>query len=288
MSYEAMTWAVKIIEQNKTWKTPLRFVLLIMANRADEEGVLYPSVRWIMERTALAESTVRQATRDLQQLGLLIKEPRRRDLGGQTSNEYRLAMSQFVLRLEPTPGPSHGGGRVHGTGGAVHTVDRAPPSDGPQETKEEKKQKKRTGGGGTTPTPVATCFAAYREGMQRRYNAEPASNATSNGQLAHIVGKLGAEAALRVVNAYVADDNPFYVKVRHPLNVLVKDCDRIWIDLQAASAGAPIGTKPWWEVPRQVEERAQRLGMTWEGPNRESYPDFAQRVRKASEEGVPA
>lgn len=137
-----MTWAVKVIEQNQSWKTPLRFVLLIMANRADEEGTLYPSVRWIMERTALAESTVREATRQLQRLGLLYKDLRQRDDGGQTSNTYRLAMGQFVLKLEP-PGPSNGGGAVHHGPGAVHSVEGAPPYGGPQETKEKKKEKKK-------------------------------------------------------------------------------------------------------------------------------------------------
>ncbi len=143
MSYEAMTWAVKVIEQNKAWKTPIRFVLLIMANRADEDGSLYPSVRWIMERTALAESTIREATRELQRLRLLVKLPRTRDNDtGQTSNEYRLAMSQFVLKLQP-PGPLDGGAPVHGGGGAVHTVEGAPPYGGPQETKDKKKEKRK-------------------------------------------------------------------------------------------------------------------------------------------------
>lgn len=140
-----MTWAVKVIEQNRSWKTPMRFVLLIMANRADEEGLLYPSVRWIMERTALGESTIRDATRELQRLGLLIKEPRQRDQGGQTSNEYRLAMSQFVLKLEAAPPPAVGGGTVHGGGGAVRVLEGAGPGAGPLDTKEEKKQKRKDG-----------------------------------------------------------------------------------------------------------------------------------------------
>lgn len=137
-----MTWAVKIIEQNKAWKTPIRFVLLIMANRADEEGVLYPSVRWIKDRTALGESTIREATHELQQLGLLIKEPRLREQGGQTSNEYRLAMSQFVLRLAP-PGPLDGGGAVQRGGGAVQHLEGGGPAPGPHETKDKKKEKRK-------------------------------------------------------------------------------------------------------------------------------------------------
>lgn len=154
MSYEAMTWAVKIIEQNKAWKTPIRFVLLIMANRADEDGALYPSVRWIIERTALGESTIRDATRELQRLGLLIKEPRQREQGGQTSNEYRLAMSQFALRLDP--GPVDGGGTVQRGGGAVQSPEGAPPRAGPQETKDKKKERKKDvpmpDGFGVTPS----------------------------------------------------------------------------------------------------------------------------------------
>lgn len=162
MSYEAMTWAVKIIEQNKAWKTPLRFVLLIMANRADEEGILYPSVRWIMERTALGESTIREATRELKQLGLLIKEPRQREQGGQTSNEYRLAMSQFVLKLEVVAPPPAGGGTVHGGGGAVRRMEGAPPPTGPHDTKEETKEKKKDGARAARLPPDFTISDAVR------------------------------------------------------------------------------------------------------------------------------
>lgn len=138
-----MTWAVKVIEQNQTWKTPLRFVLLIMANRADEEGLLHPSVRWIMERTGLAESTVRDATRELQRLCLLVKEPRQRDNGGgQTSNIYRLAMGQYVLKLNAPP-PYHGPAPVHGAPGGVHKLEGAGPPAGPLETKDKKKEKRK-------------------------------------------------------------------------------------------------------------------------------------------------
>lgn len=149
-----MTWAAKILEEPayRSWPTPRRFVLFMMANRADEEGMLFPSVRWVMERTNLSESAVRTATRDIQRAGLLTKEFRRRDDGGQGANIYRLAMSQFVLRLEVNPGAPDAGGvagktprGASGVGAGVHPVQGPGAYGAPQDTKEETKEKKKDG-----------------------------------------------------------------------------------------------------------------------------------------------
>ncbi len=103
MSWEAVAWAVKVLEHQShaDMDTGPRFVLLIMANRANEEGELFPSVRWIMERTKYSERSVRNFIREILSRGLMRKQPRLRDDGGQSSNIYRLAMDQYVLRLIP-------------------------------------------------------------------------------------------------------------------------------------------------------------------------------------------
>ena len=279
MSYEAMTWAVKIIEQNKAWKTPVRFVLLIMANRADEDGLLYPSVRWIMERTALAESTIRQATRDLQQLGLLIKEPRQRELGGQTSNEYRLNMSQFVLKLDVVPGPYHVGGTVHGTGVAVHAMDRAPPSDGPQETKEETKEKKW---GGRSASPRATRIPDGF-GISESVRAWAKAQGYEPHLAAHLAYFLD-DAKSRATARYVDWDAAFR-------KAIAADWGDIRRNAVAAEkrgerpAGAPA--KPWWEDSQRVDDMARRLEVDlWQGRNVEPWATWRDRVKARAAEAT--
>jgi hypothetical protein len=41
--------------------------------------------------------------------------------------------------------------------------------------------------------------------------------------------------------------------------------------------------KDWWRDARQVDDRARKLGLDWQGPNVEAYTEFAQRVRKEFE-----
>lgn len=143
-----MTWATMVLDDVK-WKPPVRFVFLIMANRADEEGMLFPSVRWIKKRTGLGESTIRQATRQIQHAGFLIKEGQRREDGGQSSNRYRLAMNQHVLKLVPPDTRDRGGvvpdrpGGLSGKGEPPQEREGPGPGRGPQDTKEETKEKKK-------------------------------------------------------------------------------------------------------------------------------------------------
>ena len=82
-----MTWA---------WRQPLpstmRFVLLALADAADENGACWPSVSTIAERCAVSTRTVQRALRDLIKADLVQSDPRHRGDGSTTSNRY-------VLRL---------------------------------------------------------------------------------------------------------------------------------------------------------------------------------------------
>lgn len=145
MSLPALNWALKVLEEPAyaEWKSAVRFVLLIMANRADENGVLYPSVRWITVRTKLAESTVRACTRQIEKAGLLVKEKQARGDGGQTSNFYRLAMNVEALVLAPPPGPLVGSPPATNGGEGMHRLQGPGPLVGPEDTKYLNKQRRK-------------------------------------------------------------------------------------------------------------------------------------------------
>ncbi len=87
MSARAVNWA---------WTQQLeplpKFVLVALADRSDDEGVCWPSVRWLTRKTAIPERSVRQYVRIIREKGLVITRTRKRDDGGQTSNEFRLAI----------------------------------------------------------------------------------------------------------------------------------------------------------------------------------------------------
>jgi hypothetical protein len=134
LSVEALKWA---FEQEDVPPGP-RFVLVALANRANEEGGdCYPSVKWIQRKTGFSDSTIRGHLDDLEgQYRKLSKKERRREDGGKSSNEY-----QLHLLAPPTPEirrgvpPTPGGGHLQNPAGA-------PPESGGHETKEHTKETK--------------------------------------------------------------------------------------------------------------------------------------------------
>jgi DNA-binding transcriptional ArsR family regulator len=86
VSVEALRWA--FIQPVKS--TP-RFVLVVLADHADQAHSCYPSVSRISERTGLGASTVRKALHSLQEAGLIQIQERVRGNGSQTSSRYVLA-----------------------------------------------------------------------------------------------------------------------------------------------------------------------------------------------------
>ncbi len=95
MSIEALNWALKQM-QDATMPSSTRFVLIILANRADPEGVCWPSLRYISVRTGLSERTIRNSCNEIEARKLMAIEPQQRVDGGKTSNRY-------LLRLETPP-----------------------------------------------------------------------------------------------------------------------------------------------------------------------------------------
>jgi len=73
--------------------------------------------------------------------------------------------------------------------------------------------------------PTAAVWQAYSDAYFRRYQVEPARNATVNGQLANLVARLGAQEAPHVAAFYVANDEPLYRRKRHPVGLLLHDAE---------------------------------------------------------------
>ena len=67
-----------------------KFVLLALADMADDDGVCWPSMSTLAKRCAVSTRTVRRALRDLTKLDFLQCELRHRGDGSTTSNRYVL------------------------------------------------------------------------------------------------------------------------------------------------------------------------------------------------------
>ena len=244
MSIAAMNWA---------WELPLppepKFTMVALADRADEDGLCWPSVSWLVKKTGYSERAVRAHLAKFREDGLLEVKKRARDDGGQSSNEYRLALRQPGLPLDTPPAANAGGGAVAssppaGKGeGPLQQVQGPPAVTAPHDPSLDPSEERKAGAGGAPPRPVAACFTAYQAGIRKRYGAEYPPSRQANGMLAHVVTKLGAEPALRVVEFYLAHEKAFYVQRKHALEILVKDCSTLWLELQSVT-GAGAGAAP--------------------------------------------
>jgi hypothetical protein len=100
------------------------------------------------------------------------------------------------------------------------TLFGAPPAEAaPVKVAKERKAKE--------PAPSAETWDAYSDAYRCRYNADPVRNATVNGQLAQLVGRLGADEAPHVAAWYVGHQNRYYVGSGHSVGALLRDCEKL-------------------------------------------------------------
>lgn len=67
-------------------------VYIYLADRANKEGICWPSIPTISKDLKLSESTTRRALHDLRKAGLIQTEQRYRENGGNSSLQYALEL----------------------------------------------------------------------------------------------------------------------------------------------------------------------------------------------------
>lgn len=77
------------------------------------------------------------------------------------------------------------------------------------------------------PAPTHAIWQAYARAYENRYRAEPVRNAKVNGQLASLLGRLGAEEAPAVAAFYVGHSNRYYVQKMHSVDCLLADAEKL-------------------------------------------------------------
>jgi biotin operon repressor len=88
MSFQAMAWAVSQKLPSKD-----KFVLVMMANFADEDGKCWPSLNRLADDTSMSRSTVQLAIKGLEAAGMLRIEKRIQD-GVSLPNHYYLDLKK--------------------------------------------------------------------------------------------------------------------------------------------------------------------------------------------------
>ena len=84
MSWKALDWATESDAGSPTTK----FILHLLANKADENFSCYPSIRALMAESGAGRSTVMRALKDLEASGLITRRPQFHDSGARRSSRY--------------------------------------------------------------------------------------------------------------------------------------------------------------------------------------------------------
>jgi pyocin large subunit-like protein len=96
MSNRAITWALK----TELSTTP-KFVLVVLADLADEEHSCYPGQEYLARAVGASDRTVRRSLIDLESWGYLHRVMRRTEDGYRTSDRYFLHVDKPVQTHRP-------------------------------------------------------------------------------------------------------------------------------------------------------------------------------------------
>ena len=136
MSWKALDWATESDIRSPTTK----FVLHLLANKADEDFSCYPSIHTLMTESGAGRNTVMRALKELEATGFITRRPQFHDSGAQRSTRYYLNHPQAPhLAARPAlgpprpdvgpPGPNRDGPRITAGRGTVPERD---PTGGPK------------------------------------------------------------------------------------------------------------------------------------------------------------
>lgn len=110
MGYKALNWA---------WDSDLpstqKFVLVALADMADEKNSCYPGQDRLAAMTGTSVSTVRRALKELESMGALTRKPRGIAGGGRTSDRYVLNTTRSICAVRANRSSDGGKPVIHDT-----------------------------------------------------------------------------------------------------------------------------------------------------------------------------
>ncbi|HCJ7663140.1 TPA: helix-turn-helix domain-containing protein [Pseudomonas aeruginosa] len=205
-------------------------VLISLADNANDEGVCWPSVAKIAERTCLSERAVQQAIKVLNECKALSIEARQGRSTMFTVTPAAFAPPQKVhprrkctpATSAPTPAdaapPPPQDMHLTPAASAPRTViepTREPsgnllPADSGQPDAERDRQQ-----------ACRAIWSAYAAAYQHRYGTHPVRNSKVNGQVRDLLKRLGAEEAPAVAAYFVGINDAYLIRNCHDLGSLL-------------------------------------------------------------------
>jgi len=211
---------------------------LALSDHADDTGGrIYPSVQRLAAKTQQSERTVQYHLKAMLKIGWL-QVVERGGSGAGKATRYRIPIELIprdvvgrVQNLHPAESSTKDPGRVQ------PDVNKGATAIAPESSRTVSKENHHEAGR-AMPSPVAAAFRAYQEGIKARYQGDYPPSAKANGQLANLVARVGAEHAVAVVQHYLGHAEPFYARTKHSLDFLIRDAEKLWVELQAATTAS--------------------------------------------------
>nr|WP_249364779.1 helix-turn-helix domain-containing protein [Pseudomonas aeruginosa] len=183
-------------------------VLISLADNANDEGVCWPSVAKIAERTCLSERAVQQAIKVLNECKALSIEARQGRSTMFTVTPAAFAPPQKVHpRRKCTPAASAPRTVIEPTREPSGEPSPLPTRSGPA-------------AGEALQEACRSVWAAYRAAYEARWSVQPVRNAKVNSQVKQLVAALGGEAPA-VAAFFVGLDDKFLVDSCHEFGLLL-------------------------------------------------------------------
>jgi len=118
MSNQALTWAF-----DQDLPTTQKFVLVALADKADEAHSCFPSQATLARMTGATDRTVRNALTALERAGYVTRKHRHREDGTRTSDRYYLAVGVIVTTEKPHAENLSGGHQPETRSGGLPETD---------------------------------------------------------------------------------------------------------------------------------------------------------------------
>lgn len=96
---------------------------------------------------------------------------------------------------------------------------------------------------------------SYCESWQARYGLPPTFAAAEHSLVYQLLARIGPDDAVELARAYPAYPDPFHMGRKHPFGMLVKDLDKIRVELKD-----PRRMLDHVQVRKQINENADQMG----------------------------
>ena len=235
----------------------MRVLIALLSFRGRDTNLVYPKRETLAQRCGLHVNNISKTTRELEELGWITKD----GLGGNSrATAYRITVptlaesttiAESTTLVESTRSTlAESTRRIELTNELTNelTISCASP----------KKRVRAAGSGNEATEANRKAWAAYEAAYFARYKVHPVRNAKTNGQIAQIVKRIGADDAAHVAGWFVSHPSGWYVQKCHSLDALLNDCEAL---------------RTQWATGRRVTQQAARSSDRTGG----AFEHFEQR-----------